>query len=702
LLATVIDGYGVRAEFVYAPLTRPDVHVASGGAGYPVIHFVAPDYAVSRLVRSDGIGGTYSEMRTYEGAKLDLRGRGFLGFARQRVTDSRSGLVTIEDRLQDPSAYDRIGALAAVTVQQPNGPIVSRVRFSWASLPFGSAGESRSFPYVSTSTAERYELDGALVSSTSVYSRVDSFGAVTYRNSTTTEGSTGLNPGATHTERLTVDSVTNDASRWCLGRPGTITVTRFHSLAGGTPLTRSFTQSIDPTLCRVTQRVDEPGNPDLRVTTDLGYDSFGNLVARTASAAGQSLRTRRFDWSNSGRFLAARIDEEGQRTTAYWDPVQGLPMSLTDPNGLVTMWQYDSFRRLTRETRPDGTFTETTRGTCGANCLAPTAVRFVTSSEQAFGGLPIRSSTVGFDTFDREVYRQFEQPGGSVLTVSRYSNRGLLAQRSVPSLCCGTPAFWTSYSYDLLGRPIRLERPASGADPSPVAMRWQYAGLTTSLIDALGRATVKRHDARGNVIQTVDPGNADTDFEYDAFSNLVKVRDFRGNETAMTYDGRGQRTSISDVDSGLRTFRYTPFGELQSETNARGQTVTLAYDRLSRRISRQEPEGATYWTWGNSATLRNMGSLAGVSSPGFQETFEYDSLGRPSARIATAFGATFATRFAYDPAPACWTRSRIRPCLVRRCESVSTTTVGGWRESPTPMILRRRSGNSARWTHAGR
>ncbi len=150
------------------------------------------------------------------------------------------------------------------------------------------------------------------------------------------------------------------------------------------------------------------------------------------------------------------------------------------------------------------------------------------------------------------------------------------------------------------------------------------------------------------MIQTVDPGNADTDFEYDAFGNLVKVRDFRGNETAMTYDVRGQRTSISDVDSGLRTFRYTAFGDLQSETNARGQTVTLAYDRLSRRISRQEPEGTTYWTWGNSATLRNIGSLASVSSPGFQESFEYDSLGRPSARLASAFGATLATRFTYD------------------------------------------------------
>ena len=32
----------------------------------------------------------------------------------------------------------------------------------------------------------------------------------------------------------------------------------------------------------------------------------------------------------------------------------GLPTSHTGPNGLTTTWSYDTFGRVTRETRPDG------------------------------------------------------------------------------------------------------------------------------------------------------------------------------------------------------------------------------------------------------------------------------------------------------------------------------------------------------------
>ena len=169
---------------------------------------------------------------------------------------------------------------------------------------------------------------------------------------------------------------------------------------------------------------------------------------------------------------------------------------------------------------------------------------------------------------DREVSRQAEQPGGTVMRITAYSDRGLPSRQSVPSWCCGPPDSWITRTYDLLGRPVRTERPASSEDPSPVATQLSYAGLSVSQTDALGRVTVSRRDVRGNILQAVDAGNADTDYEYDAFGDLVRVRDFRGNETVMTYDLRGRRSSINDVDAGLRTFQYTPFGELKAETNA--------------------------------------------------------------------------------------------------------------------------------------
>ena len=648
LLAAAVDGHGVRAEFEYATLARADVHTVGRVAVYPVVDYAAPALVVSRLTGSDGVGGTFRLSYTYEGAKLHALGRGFLGFARQSETDSRSGTVTVTDYLQDPSAYEQVGAVSASAVLKSDGMPISRTAHAWARLAFGAGYQARSFPYVASSVADRFELDGTWVSSSYARTQVDSFGTPVYRQSQTREVSTGLNPGAVHWERFTAGSVMNDTANWCIGRVGTTQVTRGHSLPGGAEITRTSSRTVDPVSCRTTQEIIEPGRADQQVTTDISYDTYGNVAYSTSTAAGQALRMTSYSWPSSGRFLQSVTNAEGHRTSMAWDSVQAVRTSETDPNGLVTQWQYDAFQRPVRELRPDGTRTELARAYCGSSCSTPTALHYVTSTEQGAGGIAIRSSTVAYDLMDREVSRQAEQPGGTVMRITAYSDRGLPIRQSVPSWCCGAPASWITRTYDLLGRPLRTERPASSEDPTPVATLWSHSGLSVSQTDALGRSTVSRHDVRGNVVQAVDAGNADTDYEYDAFGNLVRVRDFRGNETVMTYDARGRRSSISDVDAGLRTFQYTPFGEMKSETNARGQTATFVYDRISRMVGRQELEGPTTWTWGRSSAARNVGALQSVSSPGFQATYAYDFLGRPSAQTMSAFGGSFVTQYGYD------------------------------------------------------
>ena len=648
LLAAAVDGHGVRAEFEYATLTRTDVHTVGRSSVYPVVDYVAPALVVSRLTGPDGVGGTFHLSYTYEGAKVHALGRGFLGFARRSERDSRGGTVTVIDYLQDPAAYEQVGAAAAIALLKSDGTPLGRTTHHWARLAFGSGYEARSFPYVASSVDDRYELDGTLVSSSYVRNHVDSFGTSVYRQSQTQEVNTGLNPGAVHWERVSAASVMNDTANWCIGRVGTTQVTRGHSLPGGEEMTRTSSRTVDPAMCRTTQQIIEPGRTDMQVTTDISYDAFGNVAYRSSTAAGQALRLSSYSWSSSGRFPQSVTNAEGHRTSMSWDLVQGVRTSETDPNGLVTQWQYDAFQRPVREVRPDGTRTEMFRAYCGGSCGAATALHSETSIEQGAGGIPIRNSTVAYDLMDREVSRQAEQPGGTLMRITAYSDLGRLSRQSVPAWCCGPPASWITRTYDLLGRPLRTERPSSGDDPTPVATQWSYAGLSVSQTDALGRVTVSRRDVRGNVVQAVDAGNADTDYDYDAFGNLVRARDYHGNETVMTYDLRGRRASISDVDAGLRRFQYTPFGDLKSETNARGQTATFAYDRISRPMTRQELEGTTTWTWGRSPGARNVGGLQSVASPGFQATYAYDTLGRPASHTVSAFGGSFVTRFSYD------------------------------------------------------
>ena len=90
--------------------------------------------------------------------------------------------------------------------------------------------------------------------------------------------------------------------------------------------------------------------------------------------------------------------------------MQAVRTSQADPDGLVTQWQYDAFQRPVRELRPDGTRTELARAYCGSSCGTPTALYYVTSTEQGSGGIPIRSSTFAYDLMDREVSRQASSP----------------------------------------------------------------------------------------------------------------------------------------------------------------------------------------------------------------------------------------------------------------------------------------------------
>jgi RHS repeat-associated protein len=648
LLVAAEDGHGVRAEFEYSPLTRPGVHAASQSSAYPVADYAAPALVVSRLTASDGAGGTYRLDYAYEGAKTHALGRGFLGFARSRVSDSRDGLTTVSDYLQDPAGFDQVGSASAASVARPDGSLLVRTTYAWGRIASGAGYETRSFPYVASQSTDRYELDGTRVSNTYLRNTVDAYGTVTSRLLQTTEVGTGLNPGAQHWERRALTSVVNDTANWCLGRALGVQETRGHSLPGGAEASRTVSRTVDPSRCRVTQEVDEPNDPEMRLTTDFVYDAYGNLTSRTSSAPGQSSRTTSYAWTAGGRFPQSVTNAEGHRTSYAWDAIRATRTSQTDPNMLVTQWTYDEFGRPLREIRPDGTRTELTRGYCGASCLASTAVHTETVTSQGSGGVAIGSTVTAFDMMDRAVYSVADQPGGAVTRQRAFTDRGQVARVSVPAGCCAPPAYWTAYSYDLLGRPVRMERPASGADPTPVAVRWTYSGLGVTRTDALGRTTASRLDVRGNVLQSVDAGGADMDYEYDPNGNLLRATDVRGNETVMTYGPRGLRTSIRDVDAGLRSWRYTPFGEVRSETNARGQTVSYTYDRLSRRLTRQELEGTTTWTWGRTWGARNIGALYSVSSPGWQATYTFDSVGRPSVETVSAYGSSFVTRLSYD------------------------------------------------------
>jgi RHS repeat-associated protein len=125
------------------------------------------------------------------------------------------------------------------------------------------------------------------------------------------------------------------------------------------------------------------------------------------------------------------------------------------------------------------------------------------------------------------------------------------------------------------------------------------------------------------------------------------VQDVGGAVSLGSYDLRGFRTQWSDADRGLWTFSGNSLGERVAWTDARGQSFSLAYDALGRVVSRTDPEGTSTWTWGNSASSRNVGQLVAANGYGYAETYSYDDRGRPVRRSITT-DQTYTFDYTYD------------------------------------------------------
>ncbi|MBZ0091094.1 MAG: DUF6531 domain-containing protein [Sulfuricellaceae bacterium] len=135
--------------------------------------------------------------------------------------------------------------------------------------------------------------------------------------------------------------------------------------AVGTPQARTITTAWHPAY-RLPVRVAEPGR-----TTDYSYDAQGNLLVKTVTdtASGAS-RSWRYTYNQYGQVLSAdgprtdvadvtsyTYDAQGNlasvtnplgQTTRYtaYDP-NGRPLSVIDPNGVLTTLAYDPRGRLT-------------------------------------------------------------------------------------------------------------------------------------------------------------------------------------------------------------------------------------------------------------------------------------------------------------------------------------------------------------------
>src|SRR5688572_23261538 len=194
-----------------------------------------------------------------------------------------------------------------------------------------------------------------------------------------------------------------------------------------------------------------------------------------------------------------------------------------------------------------------------------------------------------------------------------------------------------------------MQREVCETDSSLQSEIWSHEGLTIVHTDALGRQTRRKLNGAGEIAHVIDDDGNETDYEYDAFGNLLKTRDPLGNEIVLSYNVRGMKMTSSDPDMGNWIYDYFPLGELKKQTDAKGQIVEFTYDKLSRLTKREEDEGDTYFNYGDSAAADNIGHLTSVTSPGgYSETHTFDTLSRPSQSTIGIDGSSYQINRGYS------------------------------------------------------
>jgi RHS repeat-associated protein len=429
--------------------------------------------------------------------------------------------------------------------------------------------------------------------------------------------------------------------------------------AFGTPRARTITTQWDPSW-RQPDVISEPNR-----TTAFVYDAMGNVLTKTitdTTVAPNVVRTWTYTYDTYGRMLTADgprtdvsdvttytyytctsgyqcgqlqtvTDAAGNVTTYNTYNAHGQPLTITDPNGVVTTLTYDPRQRLT---------SRTTSGETTGFAYYPTGLlQTVTLPDGSFltytydGAHRLTQVTDGagnkivytLDAMGNRTAENVYDPSNALhRTHTRVINSLNELYQDVNA--AGTPAVTTTFGYDLNGNESSIAAP-------------------------LSRNTANAFDELNRLKQIIDPASGVTQLSYDANDNLTSVTDPRTLATSYSYNGFGDLLTQLSPDTGTTVNTYDSGGNLATSTDARGAVSTYSYDALNRVTSvAYSLSGTTDQTiaFTYDVGTNGRGHLTGASDANHSMSWGYDALGRVTSKSQTVGTVPLGVSYGYTNA----------------------------------------------------
>lgn len=639
LLIKVTNGVGHVTQVEYDTLRNPSVYTRDTNAMYPQRDVLDGSVVVKEVKRDAGLGsGTmFSTTYRYGGAKIDLTGRGFLGY---RWYEAYDAVTKVRTRTEMSQTFPYIGMPTLVSgIHVPTGVEIKRVSTTYANRVTANATGTNPriwFPYADSSTETTREINsGAVISQTTINGIVvNDFGMEESRTSTSVAGGQSFSETVTATYR-------HDVANWLIGLMETQRTTRTAPGFANVTRARDFTYTTLGELeSEITEKDDTTGT--MRLTVTLGRDPVSGMPTSRQNAWTElSVSPAVTAWTEDGKAATRTVETLGYDTrwrfattlrnakshlaTRAFDARTGKATSSIDVNQLTTSWQFDGFGRVVRETRPDGTYTTTTYTACSTGC-GTARIQTTTQSFNSANTAISPATTTQVDVLMRPVrWLSLAFDGRQRLAEQEYDVNGRLA-RKARSRFAGDAPVWVSYSYDDLGR-VRSTTGPNGT--ATVA----HDGLRTVFTNEKNQTRTEVRNALGKLRTVTDARSKTTTFDYEPFGNVAKVTDPLGNEVTVQYDRQGRKTRMADPNLGTWTYVTNALGQLRQQTDARGQVVRMRYETLGRIQQRLASGLDANWVYdtGTKAVgqLNEAFTLTGTGTKDYQRLHTFDSLGRP-------------------------------------------------------------------------
>ena len=403
-------------------------------------------------------------------------------------------------------------------------------------------------------------------------------------------------------------------------------------------------------------------------TIHLEYDKHGRIV-QVRDALGHVTSTH---WNSAGQ-LASVTDAAGSRWSLTYPelapeeldipafvrqnltssdthrlyntsrPIGQLPVSLTDPYGHVTHFEYNNGNQITAVTDPLGRTNRAVFDAWGNMVKTINALGAVTNYE--YDGLSqliaVTDPLGARSEFDYDLAGEISQITDATGVVThRTVNR-----RTGKETTSSGGILGSSFRHvDYLGRVIieGENNPQNFASSQPVRRASQISkSPSASPRNSETVTEFTTYDAAGNPVETLDAQGGLTRRTYDAANRLIREVSAAGRTQTFDYDQAGRLRRMG-VGLSVPEQKPTVSENVEWEEPTAWAYTTLTYDAASRIIARTYPDGTTEHT-----TYDALGRIVRVQHGSRTATYAYD---RCSRLIRMSDNSAGTRRFIYDAA----------------------------------------------------